>query len=351
MTDINMKETNTLKTRYVWIDNLKLSCCILVVLGHFYMSMVESEILPNNIVYNLCVQSVYTFHVPLFFVCSGFLYQKSNKVHCIKSWSANVLDKLLNLGVPYITFTVITLVIKNIFADSVNNPAGDYFTTIFVHPVAPYWYLYALFLMFFFIPCVKNKKQAGALFAFAFVVRIIYIICLNNSVELPFIIYSTICRMIWFVIGMCIALDFIDLKSKISRIIMVVCGSVAIALSIYFYRTLYLKEIPKYIIGLLFVISIIILANNVEFSFINKMGKRFSEYFMPVYVMHTIVCAGVRILLLKLGVDNPVIHIILGLSAGFLVPIAAYEIAKRIPVLLFFIYPKKAILKMKRKKQ
>ena len=53
--------------------------------------------------------------------------------------------------------------------------------------------------------------------------------------------------------------------------------------------------------------------------------------------MHTIAAAGVRILLLKLNIQAPFIHIVLGILAGFVLPVIAYEIAKRIHVLLFFI--------------
>ena len=62
--------------RYLWIDNLKMFACLLVVIGHLYMSMMAGGwISENNILYCWPIQTVYTFHVPLFFVCSGFLYQ------------------------------------------------------------------------------------------------------------------------------------------------------------------------------------------------------------------------------------------------------------------------------------
>ena len=250
------------RNRYEWVDNIKLACCILVVLGHFYQSMIASEIIKGSLFYSFSIQTMYTFHVPLFFVCSGFLYQKSNKVHNLKSWSKNVSDKLLNLGVPYFTFTLITLVIKKIFSDSVNNPADDFFKTLFINPTAPYWYLYALFFLFLFIPCLKTKKQAVLLFTFSFFARILYLTCSYNSIQLPYILSSTFARMIWFIIGMCLAFDMFDLTSILSKIIMMVTGITALVLSIYFYREENLDLNIQYIIGLLFVISIIILSQN-----------------------------------------------------------------------------------------
>lgn len=347
---MKMTEINKSNTRYYWVDNLKFSCCILVVLGHFYMSMISAGILPDNLCYNLTIKTMYTFHVPVFFVCSGFLYQKSNKVHSFKSWYKNVLDKLLNLGVPYFTFTAITLLMKNIFADSVNNPAGDTLYTLFIHPTAPYWYLYALFFMFVFIPCLNTKKQSVALLIFALVAKIFCIICTGYGIAIPYIIYSTLSRMIWLVLGITLSFDIIDLKSKPSKAVMIVCAVLAVVISVCLYKEQSLSETQNFIIGLLFVIAIIIASQNYAFTSLNKLSSNFSEYFMPVYVMHTIACAGVRILLIKIGVLNPVIHIIAGVISGFLLPIIAYKIAKKIPIFLFFIYPKKAIKEMKARK-
>ena len=57
--------------RYLWVDNLKMFACLLVVIGHLYMSMMAGGwIRENNILYCWPIQTVYTFHVPLFFVCS-----------------------------------------------------------------------------------------------------------------------------------------------------------------------------------------------------------------------------------------------------------------------------------------
>lgn len=346
----DMENTINTKTRYEWVDSVKFACCVLVVLGHTFMGIAEAGIIEKGSVYNLLIQSVYTFHVPLFFVCSGFLYQRSGRVHNLNSWGKNVADKLLNLGVPYITFTVITVILKMAFSESVNNAAGDLLNTVFISPVAPYWYLYALFFMFVFIPCSNNKKQAAVLLTASVAARAVYLVLAYNPVSVPYPIKSTLGRMIWFALGIFLAFNIIDLKAIYSKITMAVFFAAAIALSIYYYRELNGNLIIQTIIGVLFVVAILVLSQNLRISFIEKLSFKFSEYFMPVYVMHTIFSAGVRILLIKVGVQSPIIHIICGLFAGFIIPIAVYEIAKKIPPLLFFIYPKKAILSWRQSK-
>ena len=347
----DMENTVKTKTRYEWVDSVKFACCVLVVLGHTFMGIAEAGIIEKGQLYNLLTQAVYSFHVPLFFVCSGFLYQKSSRVHDLKGWGKNVADKLLNLGIPYITFTAITVIFKTVFSENVNNPAGDLFETIFISPVAPYWYLYALFFMFVFIPCLKSKKQATVLLTASVAARAVYLVLAYSFVSVPYPIKSTLGRMIWFALGIFLSFKIVDLKAVYSKITMSVFFAAAIALSVYYYRELNGDLIIQTIIGVLFVAAILVLSQNLRISYIEKLSFKFNEYFMPVYVMHTIFSAGIRILLLRLGVQSPIIHIICGLFAGFIIPIAVYEIAKKIPPLLFFIYPKKAILKMKRKKQ
>lgn len=346
-----MSNNSINKKHYFWIDNIKLFACVLVVLGHFYMSMIETKILPDNTFYKLIIQSVYTFHVPLFFVCSAFLYQCSNRVHSVKAWGKNVLDKFINLGIPYFTFTTITLVLKTVFADSVNNEAGNFFETLFIDPIAPYWYLYALFFFFLIIPNLNTKKQAYILFTVSAVLKVIYILLNIYEVQTPYLFRSVSGRLIWFALGILLAFEKDNIKIKFAAPIMVLSILGATGLSVYFYRADNNNEIVKFIIGFLFVIFFTLLFNSINSEKLNKMGQRLSKYFMPVYVMHTITSAAFRAVLVKLGIMNPFIHIIVGLIAGFIVPAVIYLIAEKLPIAMIFIYPKKAAAALKKGKQ
>jgi len=70
---------------------------------------------------------------------------------------------------------------------------------------------------------------------------------------------------------------------------------------------------------------------------------RFAKWTMPVFLMHTIFAAPVRIVLLKLHVDNIAIHIALGLLASFIGPILAAKVAGKSKWLDVWIYPGKYI--------
>lgn len=155
-----MGEKAAVRRREKWVDDVKVIACILVVLGHFFQSMTRANILPENDLYKWFNTTIYYFHVPLFFICSGYLYQKYSKVNSVGSWCKNVTKRALALGVPYMTFTTATWVLKKAFSSSVNIQIGGLGDTLLFHPASPYWYLYALFFIFFLTPTFKSVKIA-----------------------------------------------------------------------------------------------------------------------------------------------------------------------------------------------
>ena len=162
-----MSEQAAVRTREKWVDDVKVIACILVVLGHFFQSMTKANILPESDLYKWFNTTIYYFHVPLFFICSGYLYQKYSKVNDFRSWKKNVAKKVLALGVPYVTFSTATWVLKTVFSGSVNDQIGGLGETLLSHPTSPYWYLYALFFIFLVTPTFSTMKTAviGLIFA------------------------------------------------------------------------------------------------------------------------------------------------------------------------------------------
>ena len=126
-----MNKQIAVKTREKWVDDIKVIACILVVLGHFFQSMTKASIMPENDLYKWFNTTIYYFHVPLFFICSGYLYQKYSKVNSLGRWRRNVAKKMLALGVPYATFTTATWVLKKVFSSSVNDQIGGLGDTLF----------------------------------------------------------------------------------------------------------------------------------------------------------------------------------------------------------------------------
>ena len=166
----------TVKRREAWIDYIKVFACILVVLGHFSQSMVKASILPDNNLYQWFDTTIYYFHVPLFFICSGYLYQKYSCVDSVGAWKNNVIKKAIALGIPYFVFSFATWLLKTVFSGSVNGQISGLGDTLFLHPTSPYWFLYILFLIFAVTPTVKTSRGMAILFGIAIAGKVLQII-------------------------------------------------------------------------------------------------------------------------------------------------------------------------------
>lgn len=336
-----MKNQTTVRKREVWVDNVKVIACILVVLGHFFQSMVKSNILSDSDLYEWFNTTIYYFHVPLFFICSGYLYQKYSKVNSVSSWGRNVSKKALALGIPYATFTTATWVLKKVFSSSVNDQIGGLSNTLFSHPTAPYWYLYALFFIFLVTPTFNSVKAAVVGLVVALAAKGLILTGGGYSI---YAVSTVLSNEIWFVLGMCICVFNLNLKNKQKQGI--IGGLLFILLSIVIYVANIHINIINFFMGLLACYVIVIFTVDYE----GKFGHCFtflSKYTMSIFLMHTLFAAPMRSILLKVGIEQVTIHILLGLGVSFLGPIIAAWIMKKSKWLEFFLYPNKFIKELR----
>lgn len=328
-----MSEQAAVRMREKWDDDVKVIVCILVVLGHFFQSMTKANILPESDLYKWFNTTIYYFHVPLFFICSGYLYQKYSKVNDFTSWKKNVTKKALALGVPYVTFTTATWVLKTVFSGSVNDQVGSFGDTLLLHPTAPYWYLYALFFIFLVTPTFANRKMAAIGLAVAVAAKGVI---LTGGTGM-YAVSTVLTNEIWFVLGMSICVFNVQLREKKLQGILI--GLVFLGLSIAVYMADVQNLAVSFVLGLMACIAVILLVAAYE----EKTGKVMgflAKYTMPIFLMHTLFAAPTRAVLLKLGVTNAVIHVVLGLGISFAGPIIVAWIMKKTKWLEFFLYPR-----------
>lgn len=332
-----MSEKTAGRTREKWVDYVKVIACILVVLGHFFQSMTKANILPENDLYGWFNTTIYYFHVPLFFICSGYLYQKYSKVNSVGSWCKNVAKKALALGVPYATFTTATWVLKKVFSSSVNDQIGGLGNTLLLHPTAPYWYLYALFFIFLVTPTFSSVKSAAVGLIVALAAKVLILTGGGYSV---YAVSTVLSNEIWFVIGMSICSFNVQLKGR--KIQGTIFGLLFVILSIVVYTAKISGSAISFAIGLLACVAVIMMVAGFEEKFGRGM-KLLAKYTMPIFLMHTLFAAPLRSILMKIGIENAVIHVVLGLVISFAGPIIAAWIMKKTKWLEFFLYPNKFV--------
>lgn len=335
---------NTLtKSRDIWVDNIKVIACVLVLLGHFFQSMVKSDLMAETNLYLWFNRTIYYFHVPLFFIASGYLYQKYSNVDNLIKWKNNIVKKLIALGIPYFTFSLCAWLLKVIFSKSVNNEATSLLDALFINPSAPYWYLYALFFLFVVTPTFKNVKTANKAFIIAIFVSII-----SPYIDTHIYAVNTILtNEIWFMFGICFAMN--DIRTYIvntnkSIIYGVMLGIIFLIVSIIIYvRNLHGIGV-NLLMGVLACLSIkTVIINCFKDNKQNLLFGFLAKYTMPIFVMHTMFAAAMRIILLKLNISSLPIHIVLGIAVSIAGPVIAAIVMERTVVLEFFLYPNKLI--------
>lgn len=302
--------------------------------------MIKANIMPANDLYKWFNQTIYLFHVPLFFICSGYLYQKLSHVDSFGSWKKNIERKALVLGVPYFTFSTATWLLKLLFSKSINNGVEEnLFSMLFLHPVSPYWYLYALFLIFLVTPTFKSIPMAITGLIIALIGKMI---TFTQGITV-YAASTVLTNEIWFVIGMCLAVSTLKLSKK--------WKNVGIILGVFFLSAsvvTYVAEIR--ISGISFLLGVVacaaVIAMTIGVDNERKQRSLFvslAKYTMPIFLMHTLFAAGVRSILLKCAIDSAVIHVVIGILISFLGPIIAAKIMEKIKFLEFILYPGKFI--------
>ncbi len=133
----------------------------------------------------------------------------------------------------------------------------------------------------------------------------------------------------------------VQLKGK--RVQGTICGLLFIILSIVAYTAEISGSVISFIMGLLACVAVILMVADFEEKFGRGM-EILAKYTMPIFLMHTLLAAPLRSVLLKIGIENAVIHVVLGLGISFVGPIIAAWIMKKIKWLEFFLYPSQRCL-------
>ena len=110
-----------------------------------------------------------------------------------------------------------------------------------------------------------------------------------------------------------------------------------VVLSIFLFRENCNFYAHSFILGFIASLAIVLIFIDSKKSWI------LSKYTMPIFLMHTIFAAPIRIILLKLNITNPVVHISIGLFICLAGPIIASITMNKVKYLDFVLYPTKYI--------
>ena len=147
------------KSRIAQIDYLRGFAIFLVVLGHSIIVFPINlhEVAWCRLVYN----TIYSFHMPLFFAISGFCYSIKG------TYKDYILTKAKRLIIPFLFFALADILLKVVFPSMVNRTSSinELLFKVFFYG-GDYWFLYTLFFVFTIYPAIEiliNKYSIPSL--------------------------------------------------------------------------------------------------------------------------------------------------------------------------------------------
>lgn len=182
------------KERNAEVDVLRGLAAILMILGH---SFIVYPLDISGIPWCKTIQHfIYTFHMELFYVLAGMVYQCEN-------YSDYIVKKAKRILIPYIFFGVVTSLCKAIGGALVNGTESiTYGITNLLFYGGNYWFLYTLFILFAVYPFIE--KIMDRLWKKIIFGVLLLVICEIVKVPQIFLINNLFSYLPYFIFGNCI---------------------------------------------------------------------------------------------------------------------------------------------------
>ena len=332
-----------MKYRESWIDYLRAFACILVTLGHLLMSFQDAHIVQQGLPVSIFVELIYCFHVYIFFFCSGYLFQ-NKKQKPAKEICIYKLERSVNFLILYVIFSGVTYAIKLVFSSDVNTEVGyTFLDTLLKYPINQMWYLYAISAIYLFAYPIRTKKGEKIAVCAAILFKIMDgIPVLGSTIPLP--VNYLFQNMIWFVIGQVFANRSIKRNWRASLLSAFLFAIIFALRSIFAMESATLNALLTFL-GIMASTGAVIGLTKNKTTITGPM-KYIAKYMLQIYLLHTICAAGIRIILLKVGITHIVPHFVLGIVFSFVIPMVCAMVAERIQFLNIFFFPTTAIKRL-----
>lgn len=331
--------------RELWIDYMKAVACLSVLTFHVIYGLQNAN-MECGAVLGTVKEICGIFQIPAFLFASGYLFGKRKMGNYFKFEGR----KLLNLGVPYIVFTVLYYVINVTFSSSVNFTYEiQDLIDIYKTPLAQYWYIFATILIFLFLPILEQIIQNElVLFGFLLTWKLVNAYWLSvTNYDYFFSQYAC-----YFYLGVLYARhhEVFSLKKETPRSMISV---LVIFIVVYVSRRYYDWGIGYTVVEFfLQFLSIYLLAAFFE-CYAERMKNRFlnivGKYSFQIYLMHTMVTAAVRIVLSKVGMVSQWPQFFLGWILGLGVTVGVSWICEKTVLLNVVFFPERTVKQWKKK--
>lgn len=325
-------------------DRLKGYACFLVLFGHVILGMRNSGVEMPSLFYWL-EPFIWSYHVALFLFLSGAVYRITGGWKSKKTKGGFIRHKAISLGVPYLIFSVVYIGINSIVGQANTQSSIWDILYLWKTPVAQYWYLYALFFLFAIWVVRSDMLKNWQITVFVVLAAYLAPVFGISYGCFDVVMFSALA----FGLGTCVP---ISVEEKIPVVLKLVIVLLHIAAGVILYR-MNRMEAPVFkelfmVLGIFASVMLISVLQNL--GFVARFLDFMNRYSFQTYLLHTIFTAGFRIVLLRLGITQWVIHLLVGCVTGLGFSVLIAVVAKKIPILDACFFPTKWIAERKKRK-
>ncbi len=319
---------SSLPGRESWIDVAKGWGILLVVLGHALRGLQNVELLPASGWSHALDAWIYSFHMPLFFLLSGFFMEKAVQ----RPWDRALKDRAKTLLWPYLLWSVLqTLVQIRMSGYTSSSYNWTHLLGILWKPVMQFWFLYVLLLLsLLWLGLRRAGVPAGVLLVVAFALHV------TQSGQGFWAMWDLVqIHGVWFAAGAVIGImpQLVEKMRSTSLPAKCLIGSAGFALTtvgaITFADQLLVSNFFWAMPGVLASLALAMsLPNKLRLTQGLAWIGRLS---LEIYLVHTLASATMRAILLHgFKVQDVTLHLVLASAAGILIPVAMVLVSRRL---------------------
>lgn len=318
----------SLSERFQWIDFAKGVGIILVVYGHVARGIVNAGIPYTGYNHGMFDRFLYSFHMPLFFFLSGLMFVESLKKYGRMGLAFRRVDALLY---PYLVWSVLQGGIEVLLSSFTNSSLS--FTDVSTHilvPRAQFWFLYALFFVSVAATILYQSTRTSATACVLVFSIVMFVLQDYFSALVP--LHYVARYLVYFAFGV----SLMSCRAPAER------HSRAF-LAVSFFAFLLAHVVRHFELGMSsgsaiqshaasLIIALVSIVFVTETAISIPVGScswlaYVGQSSMGIYLMHVLTGSGVRIFLQKvLQINDFTVHLIAGLAAGILLPIAGLKL-------------------------
>ena len=301
---------------------------IRVVIGHAWRGLDSAGLIANPWLFQLIDRLIYNFHMPLFFLLSGFTFQ---------SWALRrpvgeaAISRVTRLLWPLVLWTYLFTAARLAAGEAANTQVAG-LESLFFFPLPPrdhFWFLWALFLQHLavlaLIRFVTGPLSARAWAALA------ALVILASSVTPVGLNAWTVGAATYagaFLAGLALGQTTWRAQGGTAFLLAGLIFLALQALSFQLPQTLLTAQILGIALSLTALAMIQVLSSGRE-TRLSWLLARLGVYSMGIYLAHTIFSAGTRAVLGRFTQDLTA-HMIFGTLAGIVGPLLIYAVIRRV---------------------